>query len=83
MKDELGVKILTKFSTLRTKISSYLIGNNDKNKNQKHKKCVIKQRLKSEDYKNCWEARQFKNKMNQPEKVNFVWILLEKIIKNS
>ena len=50
---------------------------------KKHKKCVIKQRLKFEDYKNCWEARQFKNKMNQPEKVNFVWILLEKIIKNS
>ena len=42
MKDELGVKILTKFSTLRTKISSYLIVNNDKNKYQKAQKVCHK-----------------------------------------
>ena len=38
-------------------------------KNQKaQKKCVIKRKLKFQDYKNCLEAVQIKNKINHLEK---------------
>ena len=32
------------------------------------KKCVIKRKLKFQDYKNCLEAAQFENKVNHLEK---------------
>ena len=32
------------------------------------KMCVIKRKLKFEDYKNCLEATQLENKVNQSEK---------------
>ena len=52
MKDELGGKIMTEFVALRPKAYSYLMddGKNDK-KAKGAKKCVIKRRLKFNDYK--------------------------------
>ena len=54
MKDELGGKIMTEFCALRLKTYSYLMydGGNDK-KAKRSKKCVIKRRLKFNDYKDC------------------------------
>ena len=64
MKDELGRKIMTKLVGLRAKACCYLIhdGSEDK-KGKGTKKCVIKRKLKFENYKNCLEATQLeKNK---------------------
>ena len=54
MKDELREKIMTEFVALRPKACSYLIkdGNNDK-KAKETKKCIIKRRLKFNDYEDC------------------------------
>ena len=59
MKDELGRKIMTKLVGLRAKIYIYLIddGNEDR-KAEGTKKCVIKRKLKFENYKNCLEVTQ-------------------------
>ena len=54
MKDELGGKIMTEFVALRPKTYSYLTDNFKEDKRTKGtKKCVIKQRLKLNDYKDC------------------------------
>ena len=54
MKDELGGKIMIEFVALRPKTYPYLMDNGNSNKKAKGtKKCVIKQRLKFDDYKNC------------------------------
>ena len=54
MKDELGEKITTEFVALEPKTYSYLMddGGSDK-KSKGTKKCVIKRRLKFNDYKDC------------------------------
>ena len=54
MKDELGGKIITEFCALRPKTYSYLMddGGSDK-KAKRTKECVIKRRLKFNDYKDC------------------------------
>ena len=57
MKDKLGGQIMKEFVGLRAKTYSYLKDNNDEDKKAKGtKKCVIKIRLKFQDYKNCLEA---------------------------
>ena len=62
MKDELGRKIMEKSSTLRAKTYSCLTDYNDEDKKAKStQKCVIKRKLKFEDYKICLEANQHKN----------------------
>ena len=54
MKDELGGKIMTEFVALRPKSYSYLTGDCKEDKKAKGtKKCVIKRRLKFNDYKDC------------------------------
>ena len=54
MKDELGGKIMTEFVALRPKTYSYLTDDCEEDKKAKGtKKCVIKQRLKFSDYKDC------------------------------
>ena len=64
MKDELGGKIMTKFDGLTSKTYSYLIDNSSEDKKAKDtKKCVIKRKLKFENYKNCLEATQLENKI--------------------
>ena len=54
MKDELGVKIITEFITLRPKTYSYLTDDGKIDKKAKGTKtCVIKRIIKFDDYKNC------------------------------
>ena len=51
---------------MRPKPYSCLTDDNDKNEKIKGiKKCVIKQKLKFGDYKNCLEATQIENKISQ------------------
>ena len=59
---------MTKFVKLKAKTYSYLIddGNEDK-KAEDTKKCVIKRKLKFENYKNCLEVTQLDNKINHLE----------------
>ena len=60
---------MDKFAGLRAKTHIYLKDNNDEDKNTEGtKKCVIKRKLKFEDYKNCLEALQIENKINHLEK---------------
>ena len=57
MKNDLSRKIMKEFAALRAKTYSYLTGNNDEDKKAKGtKNCVIKEKLKLEDVKNCSEA---------------------------
>ena len=65
MKDESGGKIMTKFAGLRSKISySSLIDDSIEDKKAKGTKlCIIKRKLKFENYKNCLEATQLENKI--------------------
>ena len=54
MKDELGLKIITEFVTLRPKTYSYLTDDGKEDKKAKGtKKCVIKKMIKFHDYKKC------------------------------
>ena len=65
MKDELGRKIMTKFVGLRAKTYSDLIDDGSEGKKAKGtKRCVIKRKLKFENYKNSLEAIQLDNKEN-------------------
>ena len=84
MKDELGRKIVTKFVGVRGNTYSYLIddGNEDK-KVKGTKKCVIKRKLKYENYKNCLEATKFKNEIKYLEKNKINIDSIKKIIMNS
>ena len=78
MKDELGRKIMTKFVGLGEKTYSNLIdGSSEDKKVKSTKKCVIKIKLKFEDYENCLEATQIDNKINYLEKK-----LTQIVIKN-
>ena len=54
MEDELGGKIMTEYVALRPKTYSYLTDDCEEDKKAKRtKKCVIKRRLKFNDYKDC------------------------------
>ena len=54
MRDGLVWKIMVESAVLTIKVYSYFIDDGDENKNTKGtKKCVIKQNLKFNDYKNC------------------------------
>ena len=69
MKDELGGKIMTKFIGLKAKTYSYLINYGSEDEKAKTTKtCVIKRKLKFENYRNCLQATQLENKINYPEK---------------
>ena len=70
MKDELGGQIMKEFVGLRAKTYSYLKDNNDEDKKAKGtKKCIIKRKLKFQDYKNCLEAAQTENKIRHSKKI--------------
>ena len=84
IKDKLGGKIMTKFVGLRAKTYNYLIDDTSEDKKSKGtKKCVIKRKLKFENYKNCLEATQPDNKMNHIEKNKININSLKNTIKNS
>ena len=84
MKDELGGKIITKFVGLRAKTYSCFIDDGSEVKKAKAtKQCVIKIKIKFENYKSCLEAAQLKNKINHLEKNKINIDSLKKIIKNS
>ena len=69
VKNELGGKIMIKFVGLKAKTNSYLIDDGSKDKKANGtKKCVIKRKLKFENYSNCLEVTQLENKMNDLEK---------------
>ena len=60
---------MKEFVGLRAKTYNYLIDDVSEDKKAKGtKKCVIKRKLKLEDYKNCLEATQIENKINHLEK---------------
>ena len=58
---------MKEFVGLRAKTYSYLKDNNDEDKKAKGRS-VIKRKLKFEDYRNCLEAAQIENKINNLEK---------------
>ena len=67
MKDELGD--YDKFVGQRPKTYSYLIDDSSEDKKAKvTKKCVLKRKLKFENYKNWLEATQLDNKIKYLEK---------------
>ena len=69
LKNELRGKIMTKIVGLSAKTYSYLIDDSSEDKKAKGtKKCVIKRKLKFENYKNCLEATQLDNKIKYLEK---------------
>ena len=64
MKEELGRKIMTKFFGSIAKTYSYLIDYGSEDKKAKGtKKCVIKTKLKFEDFKYCLEGTQLDDKI--------------------
>ena len=68
MKGESDRKIMRKFVGLRAKTYSYLIDDDSEDKQAKgRKKCVIKTKIKFENYKNCLEATLLQNKINYQE----------------
>ena len=80
---ELGKQIMKKIVGVRAKTYSYLKENNGKDKKAKGtKKCVIKRKLKFEDYKNCLEAAQIENKQVIQKKMKLMQIILKKIKQN-
>ena len=61
---------MTKFVRLRAKTYSYLIDDDSKDKKAKGtRKCVIKSKIKFENCKNCLEATQLENKINNLQKI--------------
>ena len=65
MKDELGGQIMKEFFGLRAKTYSYLKDSNDEDKKAKGtKKCVIKTKIKFQDYENRLEVAQTERKIN-------------------
>ena len=84
MKDELSGQIMKEFVGLTAKTYSYLKDKNDEDKKVKSaKKCVIKRKLKFQDYKNCFEAAQTENKINHLEKYKMDVDSLKEFIKNN
>ena len=69
---------------LRAKTYSCLIDDSSEDKKAKDtKKCVIKQKLKLENYKNCLEATQHENKINCLEKKKIDIDSIKDCIKNN
>ena len=60
-----------RFCCTETETYSYLIDDSDENKKGKGtKNCVVKRKLKFEDYKHCLQATELENKINHVEKNN-------------
>ena len=75
---------MEKFVGLKAKAYSYLINDGSEDKKPKGtKKCVIKRKLKYENYKNRLKATQLENKINHLEKNKTYIDSIKKMIKNS
>ena len=61
---------------------SYLKDNDEDEKPKGTKTCIIKRKLKFEDYKNCLEAAQIENKINNLEKYKIDVDSSKEFIKN-
>ena len=55
---------MIKFIRLRANTCSYVIDDDSENKNAKGTECVIKRKLKFENFQNCLEAIQLDNKIS-------------------
>ena len=69
MKDELGEKVMAKVVGLRARTYRYLIDEHKKAKGTT--KCIIKRKLKFENYKICLEATQIEDEINHLEKMKY------------
>ena len=56
-------------------IEQMIVTKNEKVKDTE--KCVVNRKLKFEDYNHFLESTQLENKINQLEKINLMWIVLE------
>ena len=84
MKDDLVGKNVTKFVGLKVKIFSYLIDYGSENKKAKGtKNCVIKRKLKFENYKNYLQANELANKINYLESNKTDIYTIKKVLNNS
>ena len=84
MKDDLVGKNVTKFVGLKVKIFSYLIDYGSENKKAKGtKNCVIKRKLKFENYKNHLQANELENKINYLESNKTDIYTIKKVLNNS
>ena len=84
MKDDLVGKNVTKFVGLKVKIFSYLIDYGSENKKAKGtKNCVIKRKLKFENYKNYLQANELENKINYLESNKTDIYTIKKVLNNS
>ena len=84
MKDDLVGKNMTKFVGLKVKIYSYLIDYGSENKKAKGtKNCVIKRKLKFENYKNYLQANELANKINYLESNKTDIYTIKKALNNS
>ena len=73
MKDESPGKTIKQFVVLRTKYFSYLIDEGSKVKKVKStKKCVIKRKLKFENYRICLEVNKLENRINHQKEKNYI-----------
>ena len=82
--DELSETTMTEYVESRGNSCSYLIDDVFENEKAKGtKKCIIKGKLKFEDFKNCLKATHLENKIIIWRKTELIWIVLRKIIKNS
>ena len=84
MKDDLVGKNVAKFVGLKVKIYSYLIDYGSENKKAKGtKNCVIKRKLKFENYKNYLQANKLENKINYLESNKTDIYTIKKVLNNS
>ena len=82
MQDELGGKIMTEFIALRPKTYYYLTDDCTEDKKAKERKrCVIKRRLKFNDYKHCLLNNEIVLKSQQRFKSERHEVYAEKINK--
>ena len=73
---------MIEFVTLRLKTYSCLIDDGcEENKARETKKCIIKQRLKFEDYKKCLLVIKLYEDYNKGLKVNCIMYLLTKLTR--
>ena len=74
---------MTKLVFITAKTYSCLIDDSSKDRNAKvTKRCVIKRKLKLENYKNCLEVTQLENKINYLDKIKLTLIALKKFVNN-